>query len=276
MTGKNTIQSADITGKHGVSLIGKEKFRELYSALLQCRVVDDLLHEDSRYQRWTGHEACTAGISVCLRSGDSVTPTPHGLLAGYLQNGALASSFIANPDPIEHFTAAARDAQSLHLQANGSASIVFARAGSPEQMRRSFAEAARDSLPLLYIFEENPALANACGSIPIIRVDACDAVAAYRVAHESIARAREGSGPTIIECVAWQRSGKSQDPLNKLELYLAGKNIFRRSWKRRLKQQYRAAATSAVQAFALAESSPAEHTAFHAEAIYTRRRNAVA
>lgn len=275
MTGKNTIQSANISGKYGISLIGDEKFRELYAALLQCRILDQLLQADTRHQQWTGREASTAGVTACLRSGDSVTPTPHGLLAGYLQHGVLASSFTANPNPTEQLSAAARDAQRLKLERHDGIAVVFARAGSPKQMHRSFAEAAKDSLPLLYIFEENPALANACGSIPIIRVDACDAVAAYRVAHESIARAREGGGPTIIECVAWRRGAELQDPLSKFELYLAGKNIFSRSWKRRLEKKYRAAA-SAVQAFTLAESTPAGHAAAHAETIYTRQGNAVA
>lgn len=276
MTGNNTTQSANISGKHGVSLIDKEKFRDIYAALLQCRILDELLHEDNRYQRWTGREACTAGIAACLRSGDSVTPTPHGLLAGYLQNGILESSFTTNPSPIEQFATAVCHAQRLKLHPNGNMAVVFARAGSPEQMRCSFTEAARDSLPLLYIFEESPALANACGSIPVIRVDACDAVAAYRVAHESTTRAREGSGPTIMECVAWQHGSKTHDSLSKLELYLEGKHIFRQSWKRRLEQKYRAAARSAVQSFTFTGSTPVEHAAAHAETVCTSQRNAVA
>ena len=37
--------------------------------------------------------------------------------------------------------------------------------------------------------------------IPAIAVDASDAVAIYRVACEAIARARQGRGPTLVECV---------------------------------------------------------------------------
>ena len=276
MTRKNTIQSANITGKHGVSLIGEEKFRELYAALLQCRILDELLQADTRHRQWTGREASTAGVAACLRSGDSITPTPNGLLASYLQNGALASSSRTNPNPVEQLSAAVHEAGRLKLEQHGRIVVAFARRGSSEQMRRFFATAVKDSLPLLYIFEESPTLAKACGSIPIIRVDACDAVAAYRVAHESIARARDGGGPTIIECIDWQRGTELQDPLCKFELYLAGKNIFRESWKRRLEKKYRARIGNAVQAFALAESTPTEHAGAQAEAMYTPRRNAVA
>jgi pyruvate dehydrogenase E1 component alpha subunit len=68
-------------------------------------------------------------------------------------------------------------------------------------------------------------------------VDGNDAVAVYRVAHESIARARKGRGPTLIECVHFildesakrrnsANSLRGRDPIRNMEQYLAGKKLF--------------------------------------------------
>ncbi len=77
----------------------------------------------------------------------------------------------------------------------------------------------------------------------MIRVDGSDAVALYRVAHESITRAREGGGATIMECVA---DVDAPDPLAMLEGYLAGKELFRNAWRRRLEKQNANALDQAV------------------------------
>jgi TPP-dependent pyruvate/acetoin dehydrogenase alpha subunit len=49
-----------------------------------------------------------------------------------------------------------------------------------------------------------------------IPVDAGDAVAVYRVAHESIEKARRGAGPSLIECVG-SRDEKNGGALRRLE-----------------------------------------------------------
>lgn len=80
----------------------------------------------------------------------------------------------------------------------------------------------------------------------MIRVDGCDAVAVYRVAHESSVRAREGGGPTIMECTTWPVDRAPQDPLVHLERYLTGKKLFRQDWKRRLEKRYSKALDEAL------------------------------
>ena len=60
---------------------------------------------------------------------------------------------------------------------------------------------------------------------PVITVDANDVVAIYRVAQESIARARDG-GPTLIACVPYAAEGMSASPIANMERYLAGKKLF--------------------------------------------------
>lgn len=69
---------------------------------------------------------------------------------------------------------------------------------------------------------------SAPGSLPIIPVDANDAVAVYRVAHEAIAHARRGSGPTLIDCVPLRLAGERKqdsDCIARMERYLQAKGL---------------------------------------------------
>ena len=62
-----------------------------------------------------------------------------------------------------------------------------------------------------FYFLENPETPTL--AFPTITVDACDVVAVYRVASESIAHARQGFGPTLIDCQHWQGQDTTHNPL---------------------------------------------------------------
>jgi len=71
--------------------------------------------------------------------------------------------------------------------------------------------------------------------LPHIVVDGNDVVAAYRVAHEAIDRARRGRGPTLIECIAFRvAERRQQDCVASMEHYLRGKGLMRRGLKQEL------------------------------------------
>jgi hypothetical protein len=75
--------------------------------------------------------------------------------------------------------------------------------------------------------EENE-LAEKAAGMPVIAVDGNDAVAVYRVAQESIAHARSGSGPTLIvgRIGEWHNdAGEYTDPILRMEAYLAAKGL---------------------------------------------------
>lgn len=247
MTKDKTRQSPALAGKRGFSLISDEKFRQLYAALLQCEMLDQRLRSTSGYEPWTGREAASAAVFACLRRGDSIAPTPRGLLAGYLHNGALA---FANPSPrpAQQLATANQDALRHKLQCKGNVTAVFAPTAAPSSITKSLAYAAAQSLPLLYVLEGATPPAEACHGIPVIRVDAFDAVALYRVACESITRAREGGGPTILECAVWPDDTDSSDPLGKLEQYLAAKQLFRPHLRRQLEKKFGASLDAVVKA----------------------------
>lgn len=246
MPHNKTTHAARVAGKNGFSLISDEKFRQMYATLLQCTLLDSQLRAHEGYTPWTGCCAGTAGVVLCLRADDSITATPRGALAGYLHYGSLdlrtddpASS------PASHLAAATGQALRHKLENRGGVAVVFAGIPEPEAMRRIFTAAERESLPVLYVLEGGTPSPELCGDIPVMRVDAADSVAAYRVAFESVLRAREGGGPTIVECAPWP-AGPETDPLTRLEDYLTAKKLFRRDWKNRLEEKYRNAIFEAV------------------------------
>jgi len=78
------------------------------------------------------------------------------------------------------------------------------------------------------------ALALRCG-VPGISVDAQDAVAIYRVAQESIGRARAGGGAALIECVPFvlaggKGNGKPADAIAVLESSMLHRRIATTVW----------------------------------------------
>lgn len=230
-----TAPAARVAGKKGFSLISDEKFRELYGALLMCRMLSERLPEDIYSEPWMGSEAASAGVVACLRPGDSITSSPRAALARYLHANKVKAAPASTP--VAQLTAGTAEALRHKLEKTGRVAVVFSESAEPERMREVFAAAAGNSLPVLYVFEADERLSGVGGVIPVIRVDAFDTVAVYRVAHESITRARDCGGPTVMECAAWPED-PHPDPLAKLEHYLSDKKLFRGSWKRRLEKQY--------------------------------------
>jgi hypothetical protein len=66
-------------------------------------------------------------------------------------------------------------------------------------------------------------------------VDGADLVALYRVAAETIARIRQGRGPTIIECITLPGTQvtPAADPLAAMETYLQRKGLFNKGLRTR-------------------------------------------
>lgn len=106
---------------------------------------------------------------------------------------------------------------------------------------------------------------------PGITVDGNDVVAVYRVAREAIQRARQGEGPTLIECKTYRWYGhseidpakyrtpeeveywKSKDPIPAMERYLEQRGLWSNDWKQQLVQEFNREIDEAVE---FAENSP--------------------
>jgi TPP-dependent pyruvate/acetoin dehydrogenase alpha subunit len=162
----------------------------------------------------------------------------------------------------------------LALQASKSGNIVIAFCGDTSDSGKRWQEAlrfaGRHCLPLLALVNTKisgkPASAkrkpfvsllsegNPC-EFPVIPVDANDVVAIYRVAFESIHKARHGGGPTLIQAISLPHppgikasSGEHPDAISKMEAYLTGKGLFSLSWKQKLIDGFKSDLDSALKA----------------------------
>ena len=154
-------------------------------------------------------------------------------------------------------------------RAEGSITAAFCGDEEPwfNSWREPLAFAGQNRLPIVFVCQHEPALeqvgaeaqarfaqiadhAKACG-IPSITVDGSDVVAVYRVAFESITRARQGRGPTLIECRTHQfqpshrvprrnpKPLKTHDPVRDMETYLARKGLFHQKLKDQITRAFR-------------------------------------
>ena len=87
--------------------------------------------------------------------------------------------------------------------------------------------------------------------IPGITVDGDDVVAVWRVAQESIHRARSGAGPTLIECRSSRRpvstNGRhDRDPLAHMERYLKKRGLWDPAWQREIAAQFTSEVSAAI------------------------------
>jgi TPP-dependent pyruvate/acetoin dehydrogenase alpha subunit len=102
--------------------------------------------------------------------------------------------------------------------------------------------AAEQVLPILFVVMPGTqslrhggvcALAHDSG-VPGIAVDGDDAVAIYRVAQESIGRARIGGGAAVMECVPFvvtgAKSKRRNDGVDGMERYLLQRGVVTQAW----------------------------------------------
>jgi 2-oxoisovalerate dehydrogenase E1 component alpha subunit len=134
-----------------------------------------------------------------------------------------------------------------------------------DELRAALEFAASNRLPIVYVANNDTTLyesqsenekvttmAQTCG-VTVITVDGSDAVAVYRVASESISRARKGVGPTVIHCrflpapASHRRSSlRHVDPLVHMEHYMRKRDAWSDSWKQGLIRQFTREIESAV------------------------------
>ncbi len=189
------------------------------------------------------------------------------------------------PDPAAQLNLAAGVALGLRDKPRGSVAMGFCGDIPPETpgWHEALAFAAQHCLPLLIVtevkFPARTASANAkppsgipakgkssprvlvegqVRGVPVIPVDAHDIVAIYRVAYESIHKARHGGGPTLIEATTLPPNltgkpgtgseTKPSDATAKMEDYLAAKGLFSPSWKQKFVEDFTLELDAAVRA----------------------------
>jgi TPP-dependent pyruvate/acetoin dehydrogenase alpha subunit len=156
---------------------------------------------------------------------------------------------------------------------NGKVAVVFLSMEKvpPAKWHEALQSAEASKLPVLFVChggedaerastepkggDRGVALRTQSHGFAEIAVDANDVVAVYRVACEAIAHARKGNGPTLIECRLCSLNGRSpaaegnrgdpdrgalwNDPILKMERYLAGKGLFPKQLKTGIAARFR-------------------------------------
>jgi pyruvate dehydrogenase E1 component alpha subunit len=151
-------------------------------------------------------------------------------------------------------------------RARGSVAMSFCDDATMAANRGLLALAGRYDLPVLFVVEQardgrRRRYRTEEHGFPTIPVDSRDVVAVYRVAQESIAKARLGSGPTLIEClpaprrrVAARRQGtmrkpaqdqlqerlqdQLQDKIEAMEQYLAARGLLAAGARRAIEKEF--------------------------------------
>jgi TPP-dependent pyruvate/acetoin dehydrogenase alpha subunit len=258
MTSKSKEQSTAAplpAAQNGFSLISSEKLLGIYATMLKCRMLKSSILAERirilpRQRDFTGNEsavvgqeAVTAGITIDLLPEDTIAASPGDLIPCFIQGlplEALLDSLFQPiaPSPgiaarlkIATDTAVANKAHKNHRIA---VTISSREPASIGPWHEALEFAGLHNLPMIFVswgtLANGVPLKERAYSLPSIVVDGNDAVAVYRVAHEAIAHARIGHGPTLIEC---QSDGSNTgDPVLNMERYLIRKGIFSEDFKK--------------------------------------------
>ncbi len=219
-------------------ILDAARLKAIYTTMLRLRA----LKQGTRL-RSTGPAAVLAGVLSQLRENDA---------AGGLSSEVLEALFGNNaphwiPDvresigrlQIAHGVALA----SKSARQDGVVAVFCSGLVLNRELDRVLAYAGAQMLPVLYVVQQGPERPRKRGwkqTFPSIPVDMHDAIAVYRVAYESIQRARNGGGPTWMECKPWQVRARLRDaagtsgessPVVKLENYIAARGFDPEKWK---------------------------------------------
>lgn len=286
-------------------LITDAKLKQIYSAMLKCRILGLRLRglreknkSTAKSRAALGTEAVTVAATIDLRRGDWLAPSQGDILAGFLRGTSLASIFSESHPPASRevnsqesekygplkilpptvsLTAQLGIASgvAMAMKSSGKGSMVLVLCGDASTAGKSWQDAlsfaGTHCLSLVVLVEVKApvqtvsrqktmprnqiAEGKACG-FPVIPVDAHDAVAMYRVAHESIHKARHGGGPTLIEATVFREQERSPainvpqlpDAVARMEGYLTAKGIFSLSWKKSLVEKFNRDVDAAIEA----------------------------
>jgi pyruvate dehydrogenase E1 component alpha subunit len=278
-TQQNPVPGLDAEDEEpSFSLVSNRKLRDLYAAMLRMRLlIGRSSNPSGRAKLPAGREAMVAGVAIDLVPSDTVLVSPENLLPGFLRGMPLeeilsgrgigpAGSLVLASDPGSRFNLAIGAAIDCKMRDTNNIAVVFAdaREFGSVSARASLIFSGAQDLPLIFVCDSLTAArgsraasaaerAKACG-VPGIAVDGNDAVAVYRVACESLSRARKGRGPTLIDCQRFcppalrgstgrtaSKAGKGAfhaDPVAQMEQYLANKGIFRTAEKEAIRSGF--------------------------------------
>jgi TPP-dependent pyruvate/acetoin dehydrogenase alpha subunit len=280
--------------QNGFSLISNQKLLQLYTTMLQCRMIEERLRPLLKKNKAeiahdaAGREAAIVGAALDLLPGDTLAPAHGSLVPCFVKGLPLPAVFASlTPGPAAarspfaplhiippsfslavQLNKAIRAAIANKTSKNNKIAIAFCgdSSASSSLLEEAMTRAGAQTLPILFVChtahdaEDFSSKANEHG-LPGATVDANDAVAVYRVATEAIAHARHGSGPTLIECKPWCLPGQKDDQrleaadsILNMEKYLTRKGLFAPELKSEAAAGFKRQLDAAVKAVKAARS----------------------
>ena len=256
------------------SLISDEKLISLYRNLLKWQQTGRRgVNSTSAFVVEQGHEAAVVGTAIDLGRGDVICSLDSELLAAVAREDALESLLFDSArgakksgGPNGHtgttfVHAVIGTALANKTAKNGKVAVLYCNGKSPGVLQGAIHVAAVHTLPMIFVQqldsrtsrrakgfgvkEPKRKQADETPWYPRIAVDTDDLVAVYRVAYESISRARLGRGPTLIECHTFRASAGSKngrggrDSVEHMEHYLRAKGLFDSKSRRETKVESR-------------------------------------
>ena len=221
-------------------LLPQARLRELRALMHRIRAAD-------RRKTKTAREAVIAATLIHLSAGDLVSGRADDATLRALAPKSNAGDDAHDVPQSLRIPLCAGAARGMQTAGTNRIAIAFTEAGAPETgWADALRWAHRDRLPFLLIVADNgagvrrratlrhapqllwPELTKIAHGIhlPHFPVDGEDAVAVYRVMQETSARARSGGGPSVIwAMLSAERLASRQQPLKRLEAYMAARNI---------------------------------------------------
>lgn len=254
-------------GSNGSSPSNGETLRNLYASLLRCRLMEDRVSQSSepaaKYDFVAGYEAVAVAAAAALSAGDTISASlrdlPALVAAGVssrtlrgdsdicgCHRAALLGFTSLSEDP---FSAGTGIALAYKLQKKRRVVVALGnQEASLEGAREALKLAGSGKLPVVYVVKngsdgaayaphlKSVSLLARAGGFPGVIVDGQDVVAVWRVAQESVYRARTGGGPTLIDC----RMDAGRDPLAHMEHYLRKRDLWDEAWREKVEETIRA------------------------------------
>lgn len=260
-TKTETATPAKAVSGNGSGPSTQDTLRRLYTSLLRCRRVQEQAQRASTrgYEIAIGHEAIAVAPTAELTAEDAIAATDTNL-AALVARGLPVDVLLGGGDctpvqsvtrgsvPNDPFNLATGLALAHRLAKQQRVVVAFCAQERPalETWHDALKFAGVHKLPIIYVIKNGVAdqqsssdhaphleafsfMARDYG-YPGIIVDGQDVVAVWRVAHESIHRARSGSGPTLIDC----RTDSGNDPLDYMEHYMRKRNLWDEGWKKQI------------------------------------------
>jgi len=253
-------------GSNGSSPSNGETLRNLYASLLRCQRTQERVSQSPelavKYDFVVGCEAVAVAAAAALAAADTVAASPRdlpALVAAGASWRVLRSDAVpcGNEAALLGFTSLAEDpfkvgtGIALAHKLEKMQRVVVAldnQKASLEGAREALKLAGSGKLPIVYVMRNAAAaegqyapylkpvsLLARDGGFPGVIVDGQDVVAVWRVAQESVYRARNGGGPTLIDC----RMDATRDPLAHMEHYLRKRNLWDEAWREKVEAKVR-------------------------------------